>query len=358
MAHYPLVRGAKPAVIWVLPYIALLLAVAFDLPVLVIPIVFFSPVYLSLCGAKGGILPLLLCVCGALLAVWFFFHSWFFVLLCGLYLIPFGAVNALCFIRKIPFWKAVALHISVLVVSQTLILAIIRTALGGDLFWGGAEFLVNQLSKSPFCDQVLLWFYQLGLLSVPEEMVSGTRAVVESLFTTLLTQNILTATVRTELLNGLRTLLESFLYSYLPNTAISNSIMAGVFSVALPVASGRKDGFPTLDMPPFSAWHLSRRTGIRVLLLALGGALPYLIPNVGILLAGRMMSAAFSTVFILQGAALFTFIQAKQGTRVFYRRLFPCLMYLFIPQLLMILGLADQFFNIRGLRKPNTREES
>jgi hypothetical protein len=159
-------------------------------------------------------------------------------------------------------------------------------------------------------------------------------------------------------LNGLRTLLENSLYSFLPTTVISNAILAGVFGMAFPIISARAKGIPVPDMAPFASWHLSRSTGFKVLLLGLGNFLPSLFPNPGMLLAGNMMWAAFSTIFVIQGAALMDFFQTRGGNRPVFRRLWPCLLYLLVPTLLMILGIADQFLNIRGLRTPKEREES
>ena len=187
-------------------------------------------------------------------------------------------------------------------------------------------------------------------------MLTGVKALMEAFFASL-TPGTLMPSVRIELLNGLRTLLENSLYSFLPAAVVNNAILAGVFGVAFPIVSARKRNIPVPDMAPFSKWHLSRGTGLKVLFLGLGNLLPTLFPNPGMLLAGNMMWATFSSVFVIQGAALMDFFQTRSGSRPMLRRLWPCLIYLMVPTLLMILGIADQFLNVRGLRIPKDREE-
>ena len=315
---------------------------------------FLSPVLLSLCGITAGLVPMAACALMAPAAAWLLSGEALAPLLCALYLMPYAVLHAVCFSRRIPFWQTAGAHVALLAGCQTAVLLILRPYLEGNLFSGGAEFLVQQISASPYGDQILMQLYQSRLLSVPEEMVTGVRALMEAIFTA---PGALMPSVRTELLNGLRTLLENTLYTFLPATVVNNAILAGVFGVAFPIVSARKRKIPVPEMAPFAAWHLSRSTGLKVFLLGLGNLLPALFPNPGMLLAGNMMWAAFSTTFIIQGAALLDFFQTRGGNRPVMRRLWPCLLYLLLPMLLMILGIADQFLNIRGLRKPKDREE-
>ena len=354
MVHYPLVRNLKPAIFWPVAY-ALLLFASAQIPALFIAVCFLSPVLLSLCGIHGGLVPMAACAMLGPAAVWLLFGNTLAPLLCSLYLLPYAALHVVCFSRKISFFQAVGAHVALLAVCQTAILLILRPYLGGDLFAGGADFLVEQISSSPGGDYVLLWMYQYNILSVPEEMIAGAGT--------------LTPAIRAELINSLRTLLKDSLYVLLPTMIINNAILTGVFGMAFPVVSARRQKIPVMEMPPFAAWHLSRSAGFKVLLLGLGNLL--LVPmfqgpgaslagnisNPGIGLAGTMMGAAFSTIFIIQGAALMEFFQTRAGTKSPIRWLWPCVIYLLFRPLLMILGIADQFLNIRGLRKPKDREE-
>ncbi len=355
MVHYPLVRSLKPALLWPMAY-ALLLYATSHVPVLFILLCFLSPVLLSLWGFAGGMISIAACAIMAPAAAWLLFGGTLVPLLLGLYLLPYAVVHAVCFTRKVPFWHAAGVQVAILAVSQTAILVLLRPYLGGNLFSGGAEFLVQQIASSPYGDQILMQLYQTRLLDIPEELLTGARALMEVIISSIM-PGALTPSIRTELLNGLRTLLENALYSFLPATLINNAILAGVFGMAFPIAWARKKKIPVPEMAPFATWHLGRSTGLKVMLLGLGNILPALFPNPGMLLAGNMMWAAFSTIFIIQGAALMEFFQTRSGSRPLLRRLWPCVIYLLVPTLLMVLGIADQFMNIRGLRKPKDREE-
>lgn len=356
MANYPLVRALKPALIWPAACALLLWAASLS-PALFVMLVFVSPALLALCGTKAGLVPMAACALMVPGAAWLIFHVPAAPLLCGAYLWPFLVLNAFCFAREIPFFKAAAAQAGLMALCETGVLMILRPIAGGDLFAGGAEFLVDQLSNSPFGDQVLLQLYQYGFLSVPQEMLTGARALMEAVFSTI-TADPLGPTMRTELINGLRTLLQNYLYAFIPSVVITNAILAGLLSLAIPIHAGRRQKLPDLAMPALSGWHLNRSMGIKVLVLALGNALPYFFPNPGILLAGNMMGAAFAAVFQVQGVALMNFFQDRSGSRPFFRWLWPCVLYLFIPTLLLLMGVADQFLNIRGLRNPKDKEDN
>lgn len=356
MADYPLMRAFKPAVGWSAVFVCMVSAAAMLFPELLLVIVFLSPVYISLCGIKGGLVPLAFLGLGTVAAVWLTFQNLFLTGISALYLLPFLALNVFCFSKKIPFWRSAAFHIGLNVVCQTVVIMLLRQKAGGDLFGGGAAFLTNALGNSPYGDSVLIQLYQFGLLSVPKEMLTGWRPLLESLMASFAASPLLPS-VRTELINGLRTLLEMELYSFIPSTLVTGSILTGVLGVALPVALARRDGISTVDMPPLSAWHLSRSVGWKVGLLGLGNLMPYLIPNVGMVLAGNMMWAACITLFMIQGAAFFDFIQKRQNVGRFFRRLWISLIYLLLPTLFLILGVMDQIVNIRGLRNRPDREE-
>lgn len=70
-----------------------------------------------------------------------------------------------------------------------------------------------------------------------------------------------------------------------------------------------------------------------------------------------MMWEAFFTILTIQGAALLDFFRTRAGANTPARWLWPCVIFATMPMLLFIMGVADQFMNIRGLRKPKDRED-
>ena len=352
MVHYPLVRNLKPALVWLVAY-ALLVFASLLIPPMFFAICFLSPILLTICGIRCGLAPLGVCALLLPAAAWQLFGASLAPVLCAIYLWPFLIVHVVCFMRKIPFWKSAAVHVAALAVSQTVILIILRPYLGGDLFGGSANFLVQKISESSYSDQILLQLYQTGLLSLPKDM-----AILSDSLSSFFNMNIMLPGARTELLNGLRTVLQSSMYSFLPSTVINSSILAGVFGVAFPILAAKKRNIPTVKMDPFSKWHLSRSTGFKVFLLGFGNVLPTFFPSPPMLLAGNMMWASFFTIFVIQGAALMDFFRMRSVRRPPFRWLWPCAIYVLMPVLLMIMGIADQFMNIRGLRKPKDREDA
>ncbi len=394
MAYYPLVRNAKVALIWLIAY-ALVLWVFSFIPPLFAALCLLSPILLAYFGVQSGLIPLGISALLTTAAAWLTSGNLLIPTLTMVYLWPFLIVHAFCFYRKLPFWQAAAMHVAVLAISITGILTIIRPYLGGDLFIGGAAYLVQQISQSTYGDQFLLQLYQMGLLSVPTEMLEnsvslkdtllrGTAGIVSNLqnmlrsngdtppewmsaFVSNVSTSLFSEPLRNELLNGLRRLMQTTLYSFIPSAIVNTSLLMGTFGVAFPATALRRKKQPVITLMPFSAWHLSKGAGWKVMLLGFGYMLPILFTNPNtimsgsfnpwLLLAGNMMSAAFSTVFTIQGAALIDFFQLRTGKNSSLRRVWICLLYVAFPQLLLLMGIADQFINIRGLRKTHNKEE-
>jgi len=268
--------------------------------------------------------------------------------LCIIYLGPFIIVHTYCFVRKVPFWHAAAAHIAALAVSQTAILAILRHLVGGNLFVGGADYLVQLVAESPSGNELLLLLHRINLLQLPEGMISAINFTIAQ---------VMMPKARIELLNGLRTYLELYLPVLLPTVIVNNAILAGVFGVAFPILAARRLKIDVISMESFAKWHLDSNAGLIVFMLGLGSLLSGSFPNSYLSLAGIMMSEAFFIVFVIQGAAIMDFFRARTGAYTSFRWLWPCAVFVTIPWLLMIIGIADLIMNFRGLRKPKNREE-
>ena len=113
--------------------------------------------------------------------------------------------------------------------------------------------------------------------------------------------------------------------------------------------------FPDLEMPPLQTWHIPRGIGWQVGLALIGGYLLRFSGTHAVKIAGIMLYAAASGVFMIQGAAFINFMQKRRGTKRFWRVLVPLL--LMTTPFLMFIGIFDQFNNVRGLRKPPEPKE-
>ncbi len=347
MAHYPLVRNLKPAAVWLIAYAVLLSASLFSPPLFMV-VCLLSPALLAVCGISCGLAPMAAFALLLPAAAWLLSGGILMPVLCVLYLWPFLIVHAYCFERKIPFWKSAAAHVAALAISQTALLMVLRSYVGGDLFAGGADYLVQLVSDSPNGSQYLLYLHMIGILPLPADMNPTLNILIAE---------ILKPSARIELLNSLRRFLELYLPSFLPSLLIKNAILAGVFGVVFPIQAARRLNIPVVKMESFTKWHLNSSAGFKVLLLGLGTLLPSIFSGSYLLLAGSMMWEAFFTIFVIQGAALLDFFRTRTGASAASRWLWPCVIYATMPMLLFILGIADQFMNIRGLRKPKDRED-
>jgi len=347
MAHYPLARNLKLLPIWLFAF-ALLITASLFRPPLFFLVCFFSPVLLAVCGISCGIAPMAVFSLAFPAIAWLLFGGYLTPALCLIYLGPFLVVHTYCFARKVPFWHMVAAHIATLAVSQTAIFAILRCLVGGNLFVGGADYLVQLVNESPNGNELLLLLHRMNLLQLPKGMVSDLNLTIVQF---------MMPKARIELLNGLRTFLELYLPVLLPTVIVNNAILAGLFGVAFPVLAARRLKIDVVQMDPFATWHLSSSAGIVVFLLGLGNLLSSGFSNSYLSLAGIMMSQAFFIVFAIQGAALMDFFRARTGVYTSSRWLWPFAIFITMPWLLMILGIADQIMNFRGLRKPKNREE-
>lgn len=276
MAHYPLVRNLKPAIVWLIAYVVLLSASLLSPPLFMV-VCLLSPLLLPVCGINCGLVPLGAFALLLPAAAWLLTGEILAPALCAVYLWPFLIVHAFCFERKFPFFTSAAAHIAALAISQTAALMLLRPYVGGNLFAGGAEYLVRLVSESPNGSQYLLYLHTAGILPLPADM----SPTMNFLFA-----EIMKPSARIELLNSLRTFLELYLPSLLPSLLIKNAILSGVFGVAFPILAARRLKVPAVSMEPFSKWHLSGSAGWKVFLLCLGALLPSLFHAPYLLLAG------------------------------------------------------------------------
>ena len=141
------------------------------------------------------------------------------------------------------------------------------------------------------------------------------------------------------------------LSALLPGLITSNAIGLSLLGSGLALkAAARYQTAPTLDMPPFSTWHLPRTLGKRMLVLALGYLLTFLLNNPIVQLTGQLMYNVFATLYAIQGLAFVNFTLKKRGTKRFLRYLATGLMYLLLTPATMVIGIFDQFSDPRKLR--------
>ncbi len=115
--------------------------------------------------------------------------------------------------------------------------------------------------------------------------------------------------------------------------------------------SALKD-FPTLQMPPFSKWHLPRKAGLMAALPGLGYILAYTASTPQMLLVGNMLASVFSALYTIQGLAALDYIMGRADRSLGLRCAMLAIANALLSRVLLFIGIIDQLSNFRKLRPP------
>ncbi len=372
----PAVRSVKAAVVGsillMLPYLFFLPGreILGPLPAVyaVLLTVYLLPVALCLVTTVCGVLPMLMGLITALSTIATLMGTTG-LLLSALYVVPIvGAFLAAVWFR-VPFKKSCPILIGVHVAALAAVFAVCQYMTGGDLYNAAGNIAADFLKNWEMGDLLLYEFYAMGLIDLNESLREN--AMQSGLYSFTLSE-----AARADMLLSVRTMITERLQVMIPNLIASQSLLSGVGCMLLPLRfgylaeekrafrreepaeeSGIKQSvdFPDLEMPPFQTWHLPRGIGWQVGLALIAGYLLRFSGTHAVKIAGIMLYAAASGVFMIQGAAFINFMQKRRGTKRFWRVLVPLL--LMTTPFLMFIGIFDQFNNVRGLRKPPEPKE-
>ena len=370
------VRSVKSAVVGsilvMLPYLLLLPGreILGPLPAVyaVMLTVYLLPAALCIVTAVCGTAPMVLGLGTALSAI-FALMGGTGLLLAALYVVPVLAAFLFILYRQIPFKKSCQAMIGVHVAALAAVFAACQYLTGGDLYNAAGNIAADFLGSWEMGDLLLYEFYSMGLIDLKETLRDN--AVQSGLYSFSLSD-----AAKADMLLSVRTMITQQLQLVIPNLIASQSIQGGVACLLLPLRFGylaeekrafRREepvgepgqkqpvDFPTLDMPPFQTWHLPRGIGWQVGVALIAGYLLRFSGTHALKIAGIMLYAAASSVFMIQGAAFINFMQKRRGTRRFWRVLVPLL--LMTTPFLTFIGIFDQLNNARGLRKPPEPKE-
>ena len=231
--------------------------------------------------------------------------------------------------------------------------------LGGDLFPDLAEKTVESISRLPNSGSALFQMVNMGLLPLPAQFQNTAGYRLGDLV-------LLDPLLRDELLNALRFQLESTFRQGLPSLVVQSSLAVSLFTVLRTLRESSKQNpqpitltFRSKDQevsrqvlpyPTFRTLRLPQAFRGYVLLLVAGSLVLGLMEGPVPALMSSLMMAAFSAVYQLLGAAVVVFfISMKHSSRLRIAALLTVVLYLTFPTLLFMLGLADQFLNLRAI---------
>lgn len=215
--------------------------------------------------------------------------------------------------------------------------------LGGPLFSTLAEYVVHSIQGSMLSGNILYQLTQLGFLDVPEAYRQTAALQLGNLVW-------LNPPLQRELLNMLRLRLNEGFTQWIPAVLMQGSILLGLFTaLGAERARVRKIGGGQ-PLPSFLMLRLSRREQGFMLALCLGTVITSLSDSSVITLCCSLMYAAFSAVYQLLGAAVVIFtLSRRHPGRVALYSVLAALLYLLFPVALFLLGVVDQFVNLRAI---------
>lgn len=213
---------------------------------------------------------------------------------------------------------------------------------------GLAQDMARVIGESPNSAEVLYGFYQMGAVPLPQGMTAVTQGADGLLY--------MTDEVRLQLLYGFTSRLEEAMLLSIPGFCAYFAVLTALACVMLPVTVRRRQGEKD-DTPRFETWRMDRQTGLRIGYLFIGGALPLLIGAPVVVALGRLTSAVASVVYSVLGAVVLRFSAKRAGRNRMLSWIMIMAAAVFVPQLLMFLGLFDQLMDLRKLRKNNETEE-
>ena len=292
------------------------------------------------------------------------------LLLTAVYVLPVLAAFYIIIAYQIPFRKSCPVMIGVHVAALAAVYALAQRMAGGDLYTAAGNAVADFLESWEMGDMMLYQLYSTGLIGLKND-------VTDNVLLQVLGGYKLSAAAKADMLLSVRSMVRELLESLVPNELVSQSILGGVACLLLPLRFGflaeerraflregpgeltedgkQKINFPTLDMPPFSLWHLPRGIGWQVGVALAAGYMLRMTKTPALSIAGSLLFAAASSIFMIQGAAAINFLQKSRGTRRFWRVVVPIL--LMMIRALVIIGIFDQISNFRGLRKPPEPKE-
>ncbi|NLI22047.1 MAG: hypothetical protein GX418_10955 [Clostridiales bacterium] len=269
-------------------------------------------------------------------------------------LFPFLCLPVVSFRRRlrISLVGETLLVTAAFVLSALAMLVRLSELINGPLFPGIAEYVVDTIRGSLYSGAILYRLTNAGVLTLPDAFANAMALQLGDLVW-------LHPALQTELLNMLRLRLNEAFTQWIPALLMQGGLLVGLLStLAAERARARRDG----TVPPaFRQVRLSRREQGYVLVLCLGVVATSFSDQPVTALVCLLMYAAFSAVCQIQGAAVMVALLTRRhpGRAPLYG-LLAALLYALFPLSLFILGVADQFVNLRAAGKridPQNQEE-
>ena len=344
-------QGAWKKVLWQGMTVAALLGCAYLFPPLAFLAAFALPLWVCPAFAKGDIgLALVLPLAPTAACLMNAYDP--MLTLCipvASYLCLLG--HTLAKRQRFSFTAEGLLYTVSIIVAALLMLLQIGSSLGGPLFSGLSERLVQRVQGSLLSGNILYALASVGFLPMPEAYRNAAGLQLGNIL-------LLNPFLHIEFINMLRLRLTEELQLLIPTLLMQGSILCGFFSALRSErAQAKKTGNPQAA-PVFRSLQLPRREQQYMLVLCIGTVLTSFSNQPLISLLCTLMYSAFATVFQLLGAAVLVYRLARRHPRriTLYGAL-AALLFLVFPLALFMLGMIDQFLPLRTASFNHQEEE-
>lgn len=167
--------------------------------------------------------------------------------------------------------------------------------------------------------------------------------------------------------SALRTMTEE-MTQMLILSQVSNIIFSSVIAVGASQHFARRSGLrrgekvdlPKNGMPPLRDWYIPRQWGAAIGIFAVGILMKLVFryeENPAMNITGSVFFSIFEAFYMVQGIAVINCVQHRRGSGRFARLFVPLLMMAVLPIVATLLGIWDQWKDIRGLRGPKADKE-
>ena len=398
MRGLPMIRSLKAAValsmLMLLPLFTVTADAITSVCCIVICVTIMTPL-LIVTAVWAGLLPAIVGWVSAVLMAWLPFGM-DAGLLMALFLLPGTVAFLVCVQRQTPFFRTALIMIAGELMGGFAVLLILNRRAEGEFALRWADQFAQLITDSGMQDELLLTMLRSGLTQLDPNLYNQARGLLGGL----------SELGREELLLSLKANLTDILGT-LPAILVSNSIWHNLLGLGIGIYFGRRSvihsvvdrrrselmrqvleqrriqlengevpnpvrlesreqllnelngnceealkDFPTLQMPPFSLWHLPRRVGLMAALPGLGYLVALYSDAPQAQLVGNMLGCIFSALYTIQGMATMDFILGHGGRKLGFRCVVLAVCSVLLSRVFLFVGIADQLFNIRKLRPP------
>ena len=251
---------------------------------------------------------------------------------CGIAMAIWGQRDA---VRRGVTWAGICLVLLVMITTM------VGKHYGGQAAEGLAGEIMAWIHRQKNAGEILWRCYQAGFCQVDEN-----HTPVLSLFGMLL----ITPELLRQLENSLRFNLTALLRALIPQLVVAWMMFTAVLAAKLPDVLRRRKGLHG-RLEPFAEWHMTAPVRRHMNLLVLGYVLQLFSEAPLVVMLGSLCGAAFQYGYMILGLACMEGITKQFGTARLLRRVWMGACILFAPSVLMILGIADGWFDFRKLRR-------